>query len=232
MSLLAMQPRKLLVASVVASIVSAAALATDGDARTSAPRSSNGDVCTEIESVERVAANIERAGGRPTDLGRAFASAAASRDLTGVRARLQSVKRTAQSNWATVMLATNANPAVAAGGSDSRQAPTAPKSRALASVRRALGSTMVDFNCGGGMEAHVIWYCVQGSSNCRAAIYRGLTSPQYSSGGGCSVVNRYPCQMYSYSWDTYAPDFVDYVTLTQVGMPGPPAVGDKWCTWT
>jgi hypothetical protein len=90
------------------------------------------------------------------------------------------------------------------------------------------GSAIWNCNCWPTQSANLIWYCKQGASNCRATAYYGNGATSTKSAGGCSIVNLYPCQIYTIAVSTF-PNWVASITVTQVGISGAPVLGDKWC---
>jgi hypothetical protein len=87
------------------------------------------------------------------------------------------------------------------------------------------GATIVHFYCNFDVAANVIWYCRPGST-CTTRFYF-LFHAAIARTGGCSIVNRYSCQVYARADPPYY-DLVNYATVTQ-SQPGAPVVGDKWC---
>lgn len=171
------------------------------------------------ESLERVAQNIAAAGGTPTAAGIQFLNAAKSGDLSVLNAAGATKSGSGYSVQSSI-LATDATPINQPTVSDSRD-PLGPR------LNRAASSTLVNLNCGNDATANVIWYCRQGST-CTTRFYFWF-GPPIPRTGSCPGAARYPCQVYATA-DPPPYDAVTYATLTQ-SAPGPPTVGDKWCSW-
>lgn len=177
-------------------------------------------------TLRRVALNIRESHGKPTPAGAAIIAGAASGDHSSLGRLLGT-----EPGVSSVVTATNArpwiNPSTTSG--DASVAPTRPsRSLAQASKVRPLGSTQnYYYYCGPSIPANAIWYCKQGSSSCITAAQFYLAGFRSSNAGGCSIVNNYPCQVYSRAIPT-ANDWVVYMWFSQTAS-GVPVVGDRWC---
>jgi hypothetical protein len=216
---------------VAAAVASAVPLVAEAGSKTRSGTGEPGSPCTTQQSASRVAANIQASRGTPTPVGSLFLDAVRLGDLSGLPgARSQ---RDSQSySVSSYIVATDATPSVArpAGSSEPSGATSSSRSsrteRSLSSTKRSAGATITYFSCGQDITANLIWYCAPVSS-CTTRWYFWV-GPAISRTGSCGPV-QYSCQVYSYADPPYF-DAVTYATMTQ-SAPGPPVVGDKWCSW-
>lgn len=175
-------------------------------------------------------------GGKPTAIGQTFLNAASTNDLTSVDELLAAGAASLEAQGEGVLsyeVATNAQPVQRVAGrlkrtTVVRRTTHGSRNRQPASASAVAGSNSWTCDCWPSQSAHLVWYCKQGASACRATAYYGLGPSDTKSAGGCSVVNRAPCQIYTIAV-SHAPDWVAFMTVTQVGVSGAPTLGDKWC---
>lgn len=206
------------------------------DACATAPHAARSLVATDpqeldLASIERVAANIEAAGGIPTQQGRAFLNAAVTHDTRAVAsfAAANRAGTSADGSIVVMKVATNVksmvtNPNIAPNAVRSTSSVIGPRR-----TGRSTGSAIWYPRCGPWFTVHAIWYCKQGSSRCSAtAVFQpsGFTS---SEAGGCSVVNISPCQIYTRTTPPPGGSVLN-VQIYQ-SASGTPVWGDRWCSW-
>lgn len=206
------------------------------DACASAPDATRSLAATDpqgldLASIQRVAANIDAAGGIPTPQGQAFLNAAVTHDTTAASS-FAAANRTGSPaggslvvmKVATSVKRTVTSPDVAPAAVRTTSSVIGPRRTA-----RRLGSAIWYPGCGPWFTANAIWYCKQGSSRCSATAIFLPSGFATSEGGGCSIVNSAPCQIYTRT--TPPPGGSVFNVQIYQSASGTPVWGDRWCSW-
>ena len=141
----------LLIATVVATLAAVPLSALAGESAgldTGTPQAP----CTTQESVDRVAANMSAAGGKPTAVGSLFLQAFETRDVAALPATFRQPSADAYSVTSHI-IATDARASVARPGGGFAPASSRTE-RTLASRARTSGATIAYLNCDAGLTGN------------------------------------------------------------------------------